>query len=113
MAVTDSSSTDMTRLVVAISEETSEDETNSYLAYLDYLTCEQIFFLKNDQAYQAGLFSVAIYTEDMNSAKQYETIYEVGKAHDASEVIVTIIELETIHTISFDFNALDYSSSFT
>ena len=40
MAVTDSISTDMTRLVVAISEETSEDETNSYLAYLDYLTCE-------------------------------------------------------------------------
>ena len=113
MAVTDSTSTDMTRLVVAISEETREAETNSYLAYVDYLTCEQFFFLKNDYTYRAGLFSVAIYTDDMSSAKQYETIYEVGKAEDASAVIVTIIELETIQTISFDFDALDYSTSFT
>ena len=40
MTVTDFTSTDMTRILVAISEETSEDEYGSYLAYMDYFSCE-------------------------------------------------------------------------
>lgn len=67
--MTDVASTDMTRLLVAISDENSEDERNSYLAYLDYLTCETLFFTRNDNTYQAGLFSVAIYSDDMSSVK--------------------------------------------
>ena len=69
------------RILVAISEKSRDgDEYSSYLAYLDYLTCETLFYMRNADAYQSGLFSVAIYTDDMSSAKRYETMYEVGKA---------------------------------
>ena len=57
---------------------------------------------------------MAIYSADINSVKTYETIYEVGKAQDASQVIVTIIEdSAVVRTIAFDFDddALDYTNA--
>ena len=37
----------------------------------------------------------------------------MGKAQDASEIIVTVIEEQTIRTLSFDFDALDYTNDST
>lgn len=62
------------------------------MAYLDYLTCETLFYMRNQQTYQAGLFSLAIYSDDISIAKRYETIYEVGKVQDTNQVIVSVIE---------------------
>ena len=46
MTVTDTASTGMTRILVAFAEESLDEERNSYLAYLDYLTCESLFFIR-------------------------------------------------------------------
>jgi len=37
----------MTRLLIAITDWDGEDDRSSKLAYLDYSTCETLFFLKN------------------------------------------------------------------
>ena len=121
--MTVTSSDGMDRILIAISEKSREDSDgsnyNSYLAYLDYLTCETLFYVRNADAYQAGLFSVAIYTDDMSSAKRYETIYEVGKAqYHSNQVIVSVIEHSIqgngfgLRTISFNVDSLvDYGST--
>ena len=37
----------MTRILIAITDWDGEDDRSSKLAYLDYSTCETLFFLKN------------------------------------------------------------------
>ena len=120
IAVTDASS-GLTRLLVAISDWDGLDERGSKLAYLDYITCETLFFVANEQTYHAGLHSLAIYTDDMNSVKDYETLYQVGKLQaedkdededdeDSSAIVVTKIEQEVVETFSFDLPSLDYAT---
>ena len=82
MAVTDTSS-GLTRLLVSVSDWDGISTRNSKLAYLDYESCEQLFYIRQQTEYQPGLVSLAIYTDDINGiTKTYETLYQVGKAGD-------------------------------
>lgn len=40
----------------------------------------------------------------MSSTKPFETIYQVGKAQESNQVIATIVEQDTVRTISFSFS---------
>ena len=108
MAVADTSS-GLTRLLVSVSDWDGNSVRNSKLAYVDYETCEQLFFIRQETQYQPGLVSLAIYTDDINGiTKTSETLYQVGKAGDSSQIIVTRIEENQYDTFTFDLSELEY-----
>ena len=52
-----------------------------------------------------------VYSQDISSVKEYETIYQVGKANDKSEIIVTKIEDGNVEFFSYSFDSLDYEEN--
>lgn len=57
---------DLNHIVVAISDTDGLGSRNSYLAYLDYENCQQLYFIRYASALHPGMQSVAIYTDDMS-----------------------------------------------
>ena len=110
IAETDFSS-GLTRLAVAIADEDGDGNHSSKLAYLDYMSCETHFFVDNSRTYEQGLYSIAVYTDDIDSSlKPYETIYQVGKEQDEDYLLVTKVEDGAVETFAFDFSFVNYSS---
>jgi len=52
IAVTDPSS-GFDRLLIAVADWDGNEDRSSQLAYIDYVNCETLFFIKNPQAYEA------------------------------------------------------------
>ena len=100
---------DLHRLLIAFTYSgEGPEEANSELAYIDYLTCETLFYIRNPQAYQAGLFSTAI---SLGAIGESETLFQVGKLAESSKVLVTRVRDEDVLTYGFDFTTLDNYSS--
>ena len=77
---------------------------------MDYETCQPLFFIRNRETYQNGMNAIAVHTADMSKYKPFETIYQVGKLQDETEVLVTIIENEKLYKFAFETTFLAHSN---
>ena len=100
---------ELNHIVVAISDTDGLSSRNSYLAYLDYENCQQLYFIRYTMALHPGLQSVAIYTDDMSLKKPYETLYHVGKVYGDDKVMVARIEQQDIELYYFRMPGLQPS----